>query len=91
MIDLNYYNERRVRTYADLDKIEDEAYDSACQGDLFFVRRALGCIDGIFLVISRDDTWSMFEGVYWLSYDDLRSWSEEEKKLFESHYGIRGH
>lgn len=83
---------RRIRTYDELDKIEDKAYAEACSGDLFFIRHCEPCIDGYFLIVSRDDTESMKKGTYYIKEEDIQKWPLLDKKAFiwKYHVNIAG-
>lgn len=76
-----------IKTYEELRKIEARAHEEAVRGDLLLILHCFPCIDGYFLVVSRDDTYSMSEGCYCVLYDDFENWPTEDKKRFKSDYG----
>ncbi len=80
--------DRRIKTFEQLQDVEDKAFEDACSADLFFVRHAFGCIDGYFLVVSCDDTLSMAENTYILDYKDFEKWTDIQKQLFKERYGF---
>lgn len=76
-----------IKTYEELNKIYYQAREAAVRGDLLLVMHCFPCIDGYFLVVSRDDTYSMAEGCYIVLYDDFEKWSIDDKKKFKRDYG----
>ena len=71
---------KEIKTFSELDKIENDKYDSCCSLDLLFIRQKIRLIDGYALIIGADCHQEL--ELFFIS----DSFYQENKEYLDSYY-----
>lgn len=77
---------RKIKTFKQLDKIQDEAYHEACVGDLFWIRTAYVLFDGYLVIVTNETIMDAKKGTYYITKKDFNKWSKGNQNYFKWYY-----